>query len=179
MAAETDKRPGGFIQERLDSLNSIDGNIVALLDNISALFETYSTPKTSANEYQEVKDKFSEQTCSVYSALSKVAIDLRKEVKIMDDNIGVYDKNDEKIMILPISVDQKNTALGALKLKDELRELDKSASRNSLQHNDVEMADSVEVKKETANVSGQSESNAGGSTLKTEEGDAMEEDFAV
>lgn len=179
MTNESETPPNNFIQQRLDSLNSIDGNIVALLDNISSLFETYSTPKNSNTDYQEVKSKFTDQTRSVYNALSKVAIDLRKEVKIMDDNIGVYDKNDEKIMILPLSVDQKNTTLGALKLKDELRELDRTVGRNSRQQaDDVEMADSsAEVKLEAAGIKSE---NSEQSAVKAEHdgaSDAMEDDF--
>jgi mediator of RNA polymerase II transcription subunit 11 len=42
----------------------------------------------------------------------------------MDENIGVYNKNKDNVMILPISVDQKNTKLGALKLNRQLSQLD-------------------------------------------------------
>ena len=55
--------------------------------------------------------------------MSKVAIDLRKEIKIMDDNIGAYDKMMIMWMILPISNDEKNTKLGRKRLNLELAEL--------------------------------------------------------
>ncbi|KAK6458446.1 mediator complex protein-domain-containing protein [Scheffersomyces xylosifermentans] len=119
--AVQENTPETFIQERLDSLYEIDCKIVSLLDNLSTLFQTYSTSK---NERRDVKEPFAQQTEDIYSTLSKVAIDLRKEVKIMDDNIGVYDKNKDGVMILPISVDQKNTKLGRKKLNEELSELD-------------------------------------------------------
>lgn len=112
-----------FVQERLDSLYEIDCKIVSLLDNMSSLFQTYSTPKSSDNDLTEQKDQMKAQTKNIYNAISNVAIGLRKEVKIMDENIGVYNKNKDGIMILPISVDQKNTTLGTKKLNDEIKEL--------------------------------------------------------
>lgn len=105
-----------FIDQRLDSLYEIDCKIVSLLDSISGVFESYSNGS-------DAKDQFSNQSETIYKLLSEVAITLRKEVKIMDDNIGVYDKNDDKVMILPISVDQKNTKLGEKKLQQILNEM--------------------------------------------------------
>lgn len=112
-----------FVQERLNSLYEIDCKIVSLLDNMSTLFQTYSVPKTNENDLSETKKQFTDQTKAIYNNISKIAIGLRKEVKIMDDNIGVYDKNKDGIMILPISVDQKNTTLGEKKLTSEIEEL--------------------------------------------------------
>lgn len=109
----TDK---SFIDQRLDSLYEIDCKIVSLLDNISGVFETYTNGS-------DTKEQFSSQSETIYKLLSEIAINLRKEIKLMDDNIGVYDKNDDKVMILPISVDQKNTKLGEKKLQQELNEI--------------------------------------------------------
>ena len=117
-----------FIQSRLDALYAIDSNIVSLLDNLSLVFETYHTSPTS------VKTQFPEQVETIYETLSKIAIDLRKEVKIMDDNIGVYDKNADGVMILPISVDQKNTQLGYKRLNEEVKELDKLLEKGMPPH---------------------------------------------
>ncbi|ABN66976.2 mediator subunit of RNA polymerase II [Scheffersomyces stipitis CBS 6054] len=134
-----------FIQERLDSLYEIDCKIVSLLDNISTLFQTYSSSDG------DVKESFASQTEEIYSILSKVAIDLRKEVKVMDDNIGVYDKNKDGVMILPIGVDQKNTTLGRKKLNEELKELEGLLPPVSKSNEeDISMADaeqSVEIEK--------------------------------
>ncbi|CUM49003.1 unnamed protein product [Debaryomyces tyrocola] len=118
-----------FVQERLDSLYEIDCKIVSLLDNMSSLFQTYSTPKSSDNDLTEQKDQMKAQTKTIYNAISNVAIGLRKEVKIMDENIGVYNKNKDGVMILPISVDQKNTTLGTRKLNDEIKELNTIVTR--------------------------------------------------
>lgn len=114
-----DEKADNFIQSRLDALYAIDSNIVTLLDNLSLVFDTYHTSPTS------IKSQFPNKVESIYDTLSKIAIDLRKEVRIMDDNIGVYDKNDDGVMILPISVDQKNTQLGRKRLNQEVKELDK------------------------------------------------------
>mmetsp|Transcript_3488 Transcript_3488/g.3880 ORF Transcript_3488/g.3880 Transcript_3488/m.3880 type:complete len:169 (+) Transcript_3488:2-508(+) len=117
------KNKNYFVQERLDSLYEIDCKIVSLLDNMSSLFQTYSTPQSNDNDLAEQKEQLKSQTKTIYNAISNVAIGLRKEVKIMDENIGVYNKNKDGVMILPISVDQKNTTLGKQKLKDEIKEL--------------------------------------------------------
>lgn len=113
-----------FIQTRLESLNNIDSRVVNLLDCISLLFDTYVEP-SRRNEVDNlhIKDQFKQEVNEVYGLLSTLAIELRKEVKIMDDNIGVYDKNDDSVMILPINVDHKNTVLGKAKLQEELTKL--------------------------------------------------------
>lgn len=114
-----------FIQERLESLHEIDKNIVNLLDSIGTLFDTYIDPSRQTTvDMSKTKEKFTMESKQVYGILSSLAIDLRKEVKIMDDNIGVYDKNDDQVMILPITVDQKNTTLGKRKLNEELKKLE-------------------------------------------------------
>lgn len=113
-----------FILKRLESLYEIDKNIVNLLDRVGSLFDTYIEPsRQSQVDINKTKDVFVEESRHVYDLLSSLAINLRKEVKIMDDNIGVYDKNDDLIMILPINVDQKNTTLGERKLAEELKKL--------------------------------------------------------
>lgn len=118
--------PATFIQERLNSLHEIDCKIVSLLDSMSTIFQTYTTPKLlDAPSQNELREQFELQTKSIYNLVSTVAIDLRKEVKVMDDNIGVYDKNADGVMILPISVDQKNSTLGDKKMKYELSQMDK------------------------------------------------------
>lgn len=110
-----------YIKERIDSLNLIDAKVATFLDNLSKLFKTYCDP--DHNDSTKSKDKFSAEVKDIYGTISNVAIELRKEVKLMDDNIGVYDRNKDGVMILPIKVDQRNTSLGKEKLKEELQEL--------------------------------------------------------
>lgn len=113
-----------FIQERLDSLSDIDSRVVELLSSISTLFDTYIAPsRLNDVDKQLIKEKFEGEVKQVYGLIGALAIDLRKEVKIVDDNIGTHDKNEDSVMILPISVDHKNTTLGERKLKGELTNL--------------------------------------------------------
>lgn len=120
----------GFIQKRLDSLNEIDNNIVTLLDNIGSVFNAYVEPSTlEVQDLTKTKEKFVEGTKLIYLLLGSIAIGLRKEVKIMDENIGVYDKNEENVMILPISVDQKHTTLGRDRLEKEVRNMEQLVGR--------------------------------------------------
>lgn len=115
----------GFIQERLESLNDIDVEIVYLLDNIKELFNIYIEPSRQQKpDVGSTKEQFQDEVSKVYSCLSSIAISLRKEVKIMDDNIGVHNKNEDLVMILPINVDKKNTSLGSRKLEGELKKID-------------------------------------------------------
>lgn len=113
-----------FIQTRLEKLQEIDDNIIQLLDNIGGVFETYSEPsRQSSDGPKDIKLTFEEGVKNVYTSLSSIAINLRHEIKIMDDNIGVYDKNDDLMMILPITVEQKNTTLGSKKLQGEINKM--------------------------------------------------------
>ncbi|EER31134.1 conserved hypothetical protein [Candida tropicalis MYA-3404] len=133
MSTLEDEKAENFIQERLDSLYEIDCKVVSLLDQFSTIFQSF---------YTKDKEQFSEQTTTIYSTLSKVAIDLRKEIKIMDDNIGVHDKNDDGVMILPITnVDQKNTKLGRKRLNLEVEELKKliTEDQSSESQEDIDM----------------------------------------
>lgn len=133
MSTLEDEKAENFIQERLDSLYEIDCKVVSLLDQFSTIFQSF---------YTKDKEQFSEQTTTIYSTLSKVAIDLRKEIKIMDDNIGVHDKNDDGVMILPITnVDQKNTKLGRKRLNLEVEELKKLITEDQLSESqeDIDM----------------------------------------
>lgn len=107
-----------FINQRLDSLYEVDCKVVALLESFSSLFEAYTVTKDSQFNSEEFKNEITNKTKRVYLLLSNVAIELRKEVKIMDENIGTLNKNKEGRMILPITVEQKNTTLGDKKTNE-------------------------------------------------------------
>lgn len=111
-----------FIEERLESLHNIDLAVVTLLNKASELFESQASPDADTT-IDDKKELFSRQTTSIFETLSNVAKELRTEVKIMDDNIGVYTRNKDGVMILPIAVDQKNTRLGSAKLQEEIDEM--------------------------------------------------------
>lgn len=118
-----------FIEERLEALHEIDSKVVSLLDRMSAILETYTAPRAAGDSAGELRERFAQQTRDVYQLVSTVAIDLRKEVRVMDDNIGHYDRNDDGVMILPISVDQKNSRLGAAKMRHELEQMQRLMSQ--------------------------------------------------
>lgn len=138
--------PDSFIQKRLDSLNEIDSKIVSLLESMSLLVESYTS-----TDKQGSKQAVESQTKIIYQTLSDVAINLRKEVKVMDDNIGVFDKNEDNVMILPIPVDQKNTQLSKRKLHeeiDQLRRLIPEEATEDQKFHPREESEQVETKKE-------------------------------
>ena len=157
MSSLDNDKTENFIQERLDSLHEIDCKVVTLLDQFSSIFQSF---------YTKSKEDFSQQTSDIYSTLSKVAIDLRKEIKIMDDNIGAYDKNDDNVMILPISnVDQKNTKLGRKRLDLELAELKRLIS-DEKQVETLENESNNEIQPKTESDTNQVETNENGNEIK-------------
>ncbi|CUM53691.1 Mediator of RNA polymerase II transcription subunit 11 [Debaryomyces fabryi] len=166
-----------FVQERLDSLYEIDCKIVSLLDNMSSLFQTYSTPKSSDNDLSEQKEQLKAQTKTIYNTISNVAIGLRKEVKIMDENIGVYNKNKDGVMILPISVDQKNTTLGKTKLKDEIRELSTIVSGEKDKLNDGKQEAIPKKETNTESLEKEKQDNIIDIETKKEPNENEDEDF--
>ena len=165
MSSVDDDKTENFIQERLDSLHEIDCKVVTLLDQFSSIFQSF---------YTKSKEDFSQQTSDIYSTLSKVAIDLRKEIKIMDDNIGAYDKNDDNVMILPISnVDQKNTKLGRKRLNLELAELKRLIS-DEKQVETLENESNNEIQPKTESDTNQVETNENGNYINNKESEDIE-----
>lgn len=165
MSSLDNDKTENFIQERLDSLHEIDCKVVTLLDQFSSIFQSF---------YTKSKEDFSQQTSDIYSTLSKVAIDLRKEIKIMDDNIGAYDKNDDNVMILPISnVDQKNTKLGRKRLNLELAELKRLIS-DEKQVETLENESNNEIQLKTESDTNQVETNENGNDINNKESEDIE-----
>ncbi|KGQ86716.1 hypothetical protein MG1_05088 [Candida albicans GC75] len=165
MSSLDNDKTENFIQERLDSLHEIDCKVVTLLDQFSSIFQSF---------YTKSKEDFSQQTSDIYSTLSKVAIDLRKEIKIMDDNIGAYDKNDDNVMILPITnVDQKNTKLGRKRLDLELAELKRLIS-DEKQVETLENESNNEIQLKTESDTNQVETNENGNYINNKESEDIE-----
>lgn len=165
MSSLDNDKTENFIQERLDSLHEIDCKVVTLLDQFSSIFQSF---------YTKSKEDFSQQTSDIYSTLSKVAVDLRKEIKIMDDNIGAYDKNDDNVMILPISnVDQKNTKLGRKRLNLELAELKRLIS-DEKQVETLENESNNEIQPKTESDTNQVETNENGNYINNKESEDIE-----
>lgn len=132
-----------FIEERLKSLQEIDVSIVSLLSSASELFAGMANTNDECS-LESKKEVFILKTSAIYETLSKVAKGLRSEVKIMDDNIGVFDRNKDGVMILPIPVDQNNTRLGVEKLQHEITEMKRllAESSHTIPNDDILSTDS-------------------------------------
>ena len=92
----------------------------------------------------------------------------------MDDNIGAYDKNDDNVMILPISnVDQKNTKLGRKRLNLELAELKRLIS-DEKQVETLENESNNEIQPKTESDTNQVETNENGNYINNKESEDIE-----
>lgn len=114
----------GIIEERLQALDRIDKNIVNILESLGDIFDTYIGPsQEEPHDVTQIRSLFGNDVRKFYKSLSNIAIGLRKEVKLMDDNTGTFQLNKDLVMILPVSVERKNTTLGDEKLEAELKNL--------------------------------------------------------
>ncbi|GEQ72711.1 hypothetical protein JCM33374_g6398 [Metschnikowia sp. JCM 33374] len=112
----------GIIAQRLEALNKIDENIVNILESLGCIFDTYIAPiEEESSDVTKTRGQFGDDVRKFYKSLSNIAIGLRKEVKLMDDNTGTFQLNKDSVMILPVNVERKNTSLGDDKLEAELR----------------------------------------------------------
>lgn len=114
---------GNHIKTRLDSLHDIDISLVDLLENFQIIYEKSANHNRGMINTGEASTNFMEGVHSIYEAVSSIAIRLRREVKILDENIGDPNLNEDGVMILPLRVEQKNIQLGHEKLYDEIRKL--------------------------------------------------------
>ncbi|ODV83765.1 hypothetical protein CANARDRAFT_9328 [[Candida] arabinofermentans NRRL YB-2248] len=109
-----------FIKSRLDSLHSIDSKIVTLLDNLSSTVENLKDGKLTGDK-QNVEN-FRDNMSQFYNNLSFTSINLRKEVKILDNRINSQLNNSN---LLPIQVNKKATWVNEDKMKQEIEEMDR------------------------------------------------------
>ncbi|QBM89692.1 mediator of RNA polymerase II transcription subunit 11 [Metschnikowia aff. pulcherrima] len=114
----------GIIRERLESLSSIDQEIVDILESLSSIFETYLQPsKEEPQDVAKTRVQFRTDVKQLYSSLSRIAIGLRKEVKSMDESVGTFEHSKGLVMILPVSIEKKNIKLGEDRLHAEVKNL--------------------------------------------------------
>lgn len=105
-------------------MDSIDDKTVQLVESMGSVFERYMEPGTNPEVDLDVtKEAFKDGVKKCYALLSEIAVALRDEVKAMDDNIGVYDRNPDGVMILPVEIEQKNARLGEQKMAEELEKI--------------------------------------------------------
>jgi mediator of RNA polymerase II transcription subunit 11 len=73
--------------------------------------------------------EFQQDIKSFLSDLEWASINLKREIKTLDDRIGKTDSNG--ITILPININKKATWSGEEKLKDQLDTLNKLVNQNT------------------------------------------------
>ncbi|AQZ16131.1 MED11 (YMR112C) [Zygosaccharomyces parabailii] len=88
-----------YIQERLDSLAKVDEQLCSLLQTASQVVFTYGELKHGNHD---LKPQFEQHTSEFYTTLESATSQLKKEMRLLDENIG--------IRLLPINVSKK--ALG-------------------------------------------------------------------
>ncbi|CDH16075.1 probable Mediator of RNA polymerase II transcription subunit 11 [Zygosaccharomyces bailii ISA1307] len=88
-----------YIQERLDSLAKVDEQLCSLLQTASQVVFTYGELKHGNHD---LKPQFEQHTSEFYTTLESATSQLKKEMRLLDENIG--------IRLLPINVNKK--ALG-------------------------------------------------------------------
>lgn len=114
-----------FIHERLDNLYEVDTKLVSSLDNLSSILSTLHRGKTKGND-DELEKEFVENVRLFYTNLSKVSIELRKEIRCLDDKISNNQGSGEgSFSILPININKKAVWTGDHKLKQEIEVLDR------------------------------------------------------
>ncbi|CCH41137.1 Mediator of RNA polymerase II transcription subunit 11 [Wickerhamomyces ciferrii] len=116
-----------FVQDRLDALHEIDAKLVSVLNHSSsALFNLTQLKKNASNknELAKVKEDYQKDIKEFYSDLEFASINLKKEIKHLDDRIGKTDDNG--ITILPININKKATWAGEEKLKQQLNHIDEN-----------------------------------------------------
>lgn len=114
---------GDHIKSRLDSLHDIDISLVNLLESFQIIYEKSANHNRGMINSGDASTDFNEGVHSIYMAVSSIAIRLRREVRILDENIGNPNLNEDGVMILPLRVEQKNIQLGHEKLFDEIKKL--------------------------------------------------------
>ncbi|SCV00447.1 LAMI_0G05116g1_1 [Lachancea mirantina] len=107
-----------YINERLEALNDIDKELVIILSNASQVIGTLAGLK-SGNE--AMKPQFESHVKAFYSSLERASVDLRREIKHLDDNIGTR--------LLPINLDKKATGQDDEKLQEQLELLERELKR--------------------------------------------------
>lgn len=98
---------------------------MSILNHASlALANLTSLKKNASNkeELERIKGDFSQEINEFHKDLEHATVQLKKEVKILDDRIGKIDANG--ITMSPITINKKATWAGSEKLKSQLDHMD-------------------------------------------------------
>lgn len=98
-----------YVQERLESLAEIDNRLCSLLKTASQIVSTLSELKRGN---QDLKPQFEHHTKQFYTDLEASTVQLRKEIKLLDENVGTR--------LLPINVNKKAIGQDDDKMREQL-----------------------------------------------------------
>ncbi|SCW00686.1 LAFE_0C09714g1_1 [Lachancea fermentati] len=105
-----------YVQERIESLNSIDRQLTSSLLHASQAVAALAELKRG----EEMKHQFEMHARNFYQGLEEATVSLRNEIKFLDDNVGTR--------LLPINVNKKASDQDDDKLREQLTLLEKELS---------------------------------------------------
>lgn len=98
-----------YVKERLESLEKIDLKLISVLQEASQVVFSFSEMKKGNHE---LKTQFDTHVKSFYTDLEEATVNLRKEIKLLDDNIGTR--------LLPININKKAVGQDDEKMKEQI-----------------------------------------------------------
>lgn len=98
-----------YVRERLDSLAEVDIKLCSLLKMASQVVFTFSELKQGNHD---LKPQFEQHVKEFYTDLEGASVQLRREIKLLDDNVGTR--------LLPINVNKKATGQDDDKMREQV-----------------------------------------------------------
>ncbi|CCE89544.1 Med11p TDEL_0A02120 [Torulaspora delbrueckii] len=105
---ETEMQPQ-YVQDRLESLAEVDNKLCSLLKTASQIVFTFSELKQGNHE---LKPQFEQHVKQFYTDLESSTVQLRQEIKLLDENVGTR--------LLPINVNKKATGQDDDKMREQV-----------------------------------------------------------
>lgn len=96
------------VQERLKSLENIDHTLVATLQHASLAVGSLADLKRG---HEEARQQLKHHVLEFYTQLESATVQLRREIKLLDDNTGTT--------LLPVSLTKKATGQDDDKLSEQ------------------------------------------------------------
>ncbi|ONH68198.1 Mediator of RNA polymerase II transcription subunit 11 [Cyberlindnera fabianii] len=121
---ETKGHQDPFVEARLEALHEIDTKLVSILDHSSSALENLTNLKKNASNPDKIaaiQKDFETDVQNFYRDLEYASINLKKEIKTLDDRSGKTDANG--ITMLPININRKATWAGRAKMETQVDEL--------------------------------------------------------
>ncbi|KAG7750568.1 hypothetical protein KL912_001128 [Ogataea haglerorum] len=121
------RRDVSYIQSRLDALQEVDVRLVSMLDNLSTTLGLLKSHKEAgvANEAE-----FKNAASGFYAELSRAAVSLSKEVKIINNKVTSQTGERD---LLPVQINKKSVWVNDAKLREEIQHLDQLADFKNIE----------------------------------------------